>query len=61
MEEELEQNQAMQRELSDIAQETAEDAKEQLKEALTEEEALIDKLEKENKGIPRKNKSSPKN
>jgi hypothetical protein len=51
LEEELKSNKAMQQELSDLAQDTVEDANDQLKDALTKEEELIDELEKENKEL----------
>ena len=51
LEEELKSNKAMQQELSDLAQDTVEDANKQLEDALTKEEELIDELEKENKEL----------
>ncbi len=51
LEEELDQNQAMQRELSELAEEIVQKAKDQVEEALRSEEDFIDKLEKEDKDI----------
>ena len=51
LEEELKSNKAMQQELSDLAQDTVEDANDQIEDALTKEENLIDELEKENKEL----------
>lgn len=58
--EELDQNQVMQHELSDLAQETVEEAKEELEQALTEEENLIDELEKEDQEIQKQKKELAK-
>ena len=51
LEEELESNDAMQRELSDLAQDSVENANEKLEDALNQEEELIEELEKENKEL----------
>jgi hypothetical protein len=51
LEEELDQNQAMQRELSDIAQTTVDEAKEQLEEAKEKEDKLVEQIESEDQEI----------
>ena len=54
LEKELDQNQAMQRELSDLSQDTVEDAQKQLEEAVKKEDDLVEELEKENKELQKK-------
>lgn len=54
LEKELDQNQAMQRELSDLSQDTVEHAEKQLEDAVNKEKELIEELEKENKDLQKK-------